>query len=66
MLKKDKEEKKQCMVMHEPVTCTNKSIMHKNLIQTTAFTIYTQSHNPRMNEHVNKMLENVMHDHMIT
>ena len=46
--------------------CKNKSIMHKNLIQTTAFTIYTQSHNPRMNEHVNKMLENVMHDHMIT
>ena len=40
--------------------------MGKNPIQTTTLTIYNQSHNPIMHEHGNKMLENAMHDHMIT
>ena len=40
--------------------------MGKNPTQTTALTIYNQSHNPRMHEHVNNMLENATHDHMIT
>jgi len=40
--------------------------MGKNPIQTTTLTIYNQSHNPRMHEHVNRMLDNAMHDHVIS
>ena len=42
------------------------SIMGKNPIQTTKLTRYKQSHNPRMHEHVKKMLENAMHEHVRT
>ena len=34
-----KEEKEQCMVMYEHVTCKNKSIVDKNPIQTTTLTL---------------------------
>ena len=40
--------------------------MGKNPIQATALRKYNQSHNPRMHEHVNKMLENAMLDHVIS
>ena len=40
--------------------------MGKNPIQTTELTRYKQSHNPRMHEHVKKMLENAMHERVRT
>ena len=40
--------------------------MGKNPIQTTILTIYNQSHNPRMHEHMIIMLKNAMHDHVIS
>jgi len=39
--------------------------MGTNPTQTTILTIYNQSHNPRMLEHMIIMLENAMHDHVI-
>ena len=55
------------MVMQEHVTWKKKKfIIGKNPIQATTFTVYKQSHNPRMHEHMNKMLENAMHDNVIT
>ena len=40
--------------------------MGKSLIQTTTLTLINQAHNPRMHENVIVMIENSMHDHMIT
>ena len=45
MLRKEEKEKEQCMVVHEHVTCKNKSIMGKNPIQTTTFTVNNQAQN---------------------
>ena len=54
------------MGMHEHVTCKKKLHHGQNPIQTTTLTRYNQSHNPKIHEHVKKMLENVMHNHMIS
>ena len=39
-------------------------IMGKNPIQTIALTFDNQSHNPRMHEHMNRMLKHALHEHV--
>ena len=56
----------QCMGMHEHVTCKTNCIIGKNPIQTIALTLINQAHNPRMRENVIIIIENAMHDYMIT
>ena len=41
-----------------------KCIMGENPIQTTTLTFDNQSHNPRMREHMNRMLKHAMHEHV--